>query len=321
MDRQGIAYTLIPELHDCIFVPNFYGGEGQTAPTIAQIHEEVQFMGEIKSRGRPQPRRKCVLYNPDPRGVPFYGNINRCCLDSGFLFVLVGGYVGSTAGHVHAKPLIPEHPVTYGLWQRLLPLDGDLNHIIATSYINEEKNISAHADKTNDLVPGSFIYLLSTGPTRQMVFKKKIEKEKEEKEEKETRKKGSKKDFQRKQKGKGGMKKVKEDLVIKKLDLVNGSLFIMGPIANALFTHEVPKAKEACGERISQIVRAALTFKSETGMQQLRNTLAEQEERAAEKLELKNKKAAKKKKTAKTSGKKRARGGEQEEEVKTKKKK
>ena len=149
--------------------------------------------------------------------------------------------MGSTAGHVHAASLTSDKPIIHEVFQRVLEFDKDLNHLIATLYKTEKKNISAHSDKTADLVLNSFIYLFSFGPTRQMVFRNT-----------ETKKQ------------------------VHLLDLTNGSCFIMGPIANATHTHEVPPLAIECGERISLIFRAASSFKTVREMAKLRKELARQ---------------------------------------------
>jgi hypothetical protein len=84
-------------------------------------------------------------------------------------------------------------------------MQGGLNHMIATEYDSELKYMPAHSDKTANLVRNGFIFDFSFGATRRLVFK---------------------------------------DAAGSHIHTVHnrdGSLFILGPRANAEYTHEVPK--------------------------------------------------------------------------------
>jgi hypothetical protein len=126
--------------------------------------------------------------------------------------------------HKYASKELSEKdtPLTYLLCKLMNEITGQgNNHVIGTRYRNENDNIAPHSDKYGDLVQDSVITSLSFGATRELLFEPIAA-------------------------GQGARFTI---------PLENGTLFIMGPRTNAMYTHCVPKSETPTLQRMSLIFR------------------------------------------------------------------
>jgi alkylated DNA repair dioxygenase AlkB len=213
---------------DSILVPGFlqainalkeqYSGLPELAKLMTELGKEFNWLNPadpraaVNRQGKPMPRMKACKRKArvDAKGSatwPFYGN-----------------YPGSRPLHYYASGPLSEtaSPLTFMLCEIIDTVVGSKhNHVLGTKYRNESDQISAHSDKYQDLVDGSFITSLSFGATRDLVFEPVTA--------------GQGKRFT--------------------LALTDGALFVMGPKTNAAFTHCVPPSKTPTALRMSLIFR------------------------------------------------------------------
>jgi len=97
-----------------------------------------------------------------------------------------------------------------------------LNHCVGNLYRNERENIGPHRDKMLDILEGSLIFTLSLGAERPMVLEC------------------------------NGLQQV--------VPLRHGSLFVIGPETNRLWSHALPPQTQPLGPRISLTIRQVGSF-------------------------------------------------------------
>lgn len=100
--------------------------------------------------------------------------------------------------------------------------DHPMNHCVGNLYRSEKDSIGAHKDKMLDIVEGSCIVSISLGMERPIVLER------------------------------DGIKQV--------IQLRHGSLFVIGPETNRLWTHAIPPQKHRCSPRVSLTIRHMGTF-------------------------------------------------------------
>lgn len=105
-------------------------------------------------------------------------------------------------------------------------------------YADGNANIAPHSDKTASMVSGSYIFDASFGATRTLVLRPLSQEQRDKV---------------------GGLAKeakiAQEDI---RVEMTDGSAFIMGPLTNACYSHEIEKdpSGESCGDRFCIIWRA-----------------------------------------------------------------
>jgi hypothetical protein len=242
-------------MRDSFVVPHFLKG---AAPAYEALGGELTFAGpaEIWARSRkvrPFSRRKAYSIE-----VATTGRLAG-------LEPVYYGYTGDVAGHVRVTHLrrgrTPLHDALLTALQRYEPR---LNHGITTSYGDETQSMPAHADKTESLVAGSFIFNYTVyadprDPPRQLVFRaapaKKpatagaaAEEATAEKSERKT------------------SRRVPPAAVLHTETKQHDDLYVMGPQDNAATTHELPALTEPSGPCASFIARAASHYLTPRGV-------------------------------------------------------
>jgi hypothetical protein len=108
-------------------------------------------------------------------------------------------------------------------------LNCKLNHVLIQLYRNGDDMIGEHSDKTLDIKHGSVIVNYSVGTTRTMRLRK------------------------------------KDKTKIEKVDLINNSIFVLGPETNKKWLHMIKSNSSINGERISFTFRNIATFIDDNG--------------------------------------------------------
>ncbi len=90
-----------------------------------------------------------------------------------------GRYTGAVPGHALTRFVNPgdarDTSATATLARSLRALEPALNHFIVTRYDDHTQHMPTHSDKTGDMAAGAYIYDVSLGAARRLLFETRAE--------------------------------------------------------------------------------------------------------------------------------------------------